>query len=64
MAESGASSTALLGRAAAELAAQSVGPAAATLTAFDNAVEENLARIDEVSALIESVRLSRDTKGD
>ncbi len=46
---------ATLGAAAAQLAAQTVGPADATLTAFDNAVEDHLARIDEVTALIDSV---------
>jgi hypothetical protein len=46
----------LLARAAGELASQGVGPASATITAFDNTVEAHLARIDEVSALIDSVR--------
>lgn len=47
----------LLVKAASEIAAQSVGPASSTFNAFDGAVEEHLGRIDEISTLIDSVRL-------
>jgi hypothetical protein len=40
----------------AEVAAQALGPSAATLTALDNAVETHLTRIDDAAALIEGVR--------
>jgi len=45
-----------IGKAAAEIANQCVGPASATLTSFDNTVESHLDRIDEMTALVESVR--------
>ncbi len=41
--------------AAAELTTACVGPAKETLVSFDNSVEDHLARIDEISALVESV---------
>jgi len=46
----------LLPAAVAEVAAASLGPSAATLTALDNAVETHLTRIDDAAALIEGVR--------
>ena len=46
----------LLPGAVAELAAATLGPSAATLTALDNAVEAHLARIDDASGLVEGVR--------
>jgi hypothetical protein len=52
-----------LAKVAAEVAASCVGPAAATLSAFDSAVETHLGRIDEISALVESVRASRGREG-
>lgn len=45
-----------IGKAAAEIANQCIGPASATLTSFDNTVEAHLDRIDEMTALVESVR--------
>jgi hypothetical protein len=58
-AAAGASASALpaaLHKAASELAGHVIGACTPSVTGFDNAVEDHLSRIDEISALVDSVR--------